>query len=85
MDGKTWCESCDELHTLDKELQVERIFKCVGPIWGQHEAAEKVNKYMIENNMHGKKMTFFRCMEIRRWYFICRILATYGQPLSLIN
>ena len=55
MDGKTWCESCAELHTLDKEVQVERIFKCVGPIWGQHEAAEKVNKYMGENNMHGQK------------------------------
>ena len=38
-----------------KEVQVEKIIKCVGPIWGQYEAAEKVNKYMIENNMHGQK------------------------------
>ena len=59
MDGKTWCESCDELHTLDKELQVERIFKCVGPIWGQREAAEKVNKYMTENNMHDQNWQWF--------------------------
>ena len=55
MEGRTWTESCDELHTINKEVEIERIFKCVGPIWGQHEAAEKVNKYMTENNMHGQK------------------------------
>ena len=55
MEGKTWAESCDELHTINTEVEIERIFKCVGPIWGQHEAAAKVNKYMTENNMHGQK------------------------------
>ena len=37
-----------------KEVQVEKISKCVGPIWGNYEAAEKVNKYMTENNMHDQ-------------------------------
>ena len=55
MDGKTWCESCDDLRSMKEEVEIEKIIKCVGPIWGQHEAAEKVNKYMTEHNMHGQK------------------------------
>ena len=47
--------SCDKLEIMKKEVEIEKIIKCVGPIWGQHEAAEKVNKYMIEQNMHGQK------------------------------
>lgn len=55
MDGKTWAESCDELQNTNKEVEMETIVKHVGPIWGQYEAAEKVNQYMTENNMHDEK------------------------------
>ena len=55
MDGKTWAESCDELQNTNKEVEMETIVKHVGPIWGQYEAADKVNQYMTENNMHGQK------------------------------
>ena len=47
--------SCDKLEISKREVDIEKIIKCVGPIWGQHEAAEKVNKYMTENNMLGQK------------------------------
>ena len=58
MDGNTWRASCDQLitdHQVGNEIVREGIIKHVGPIWGQYEAAEKVNKYMTENNMHEQQ------------------------------
>ena len=55
MDGKSWKDSCDQLHvTTKRDLEIERIIKCVGPIWGNHEAAEKVRKFMTEQNLLGQ-------------------------------
>ena len=50
-----WQLSLDGIRSRKKVVEIEQVIKCVGPIWGQHEAAEKVNKYMTEHNMHGQK------------------------------
>ena len=52
---RSWRERCDKLQVRKKEVKIEKIIKHVGPIWGQHEAAQKVRKFMTENNMHGQK------------------------------
>ena len=55
MDGKSWKDSCDQLHVITKGGQeIERIFKCVGPIWSNDEAAGKVRKFMTEHSMVGQ-------------------------------
>jgi len=54
MEGKTWAESVDKVVTVEKDGEkFERIIKHVGPIWGQHEAADKVAAYMTDNGMNG--------------------------------
>ena len=55
MEKKSWKERCDKLQTMKKEVEIEKIIKHVGPIWGSHEAAQKVKKFMTENNMHGQR------------------------------
>ena len=55
MEKKSWKERCDKLQTMKKEVEIEKIVKHVGPIWGSHEAAKKVKKFMTENNMHGQR------------------------------
>ena len=52
---KSWKERCGKLETIKKEVEIEKIIKHVGPIWGQHEAADKIKKFMTENNMHGQR------------------------------
>ena len=49
--NKTWAESCDQVHLFSTNPEIERVIKCVGPILGQYEAAEKVTKYMTDNHM----------------------------------
>ena len=37
---------------IDKDgQQIETVTKCVGPIWGQYEAAAKVRRYMESSGM----------------------------------
>ena len=48
----TWAESVDELKIIEKDGQkFKQIIKDVGPIWGQHEAEEKVNAFLSNNGM----------------------------------
>lgn len=55
MDGKSWKDCCDELHVITRGGQeMEKIIKCVGPINGNYEAAEKVRKFMAEKTMLAK-------------------------------
>ena len=35
--------------------QIEFVTKCVGPIWGQHEAGAKVRRYMETSGMKNWK------------------------------
>lgn len=52
MEGKSWKDCCDELHVITKGGQeIEKIIKCVGPIYGNYEAAQKVRKFMSEKTM----------------------------------
>ena len=44
MEKKSWKERCDKLEKMKKEVEIEKIIKHVGPIWGSHEAAKKVKK-----------------------------------------
>ena len=54
MEAKTWAERVDEVVIVEKDGEIfERVIKHVGHIWGQHEAADKVNAYMSENEMDG--------------------------------
>ena len=55
MEKKSWKERCGKLETIKKEVEIEKIIKHVGPIWGQHEAADKIKKFMTENNMYGQR------------------------------
>ena len=49
---KTWAESVDEVKIVEKDGQkFKQVIKHIGPIWGQHEAEEKVNRFVVENEM----------------------------------
>ena len=49
---KTWAESVDQVKIVEKDGQkFKQVIKHVGPIWGQHEAEEKVNGFVAENEM----------------------------------
>ena len=44
--------SVDYHHIIVKDgEQIECVTKCVGPIWGQYEAAAKVRRYMENSGM----------------------------------
>ena len=52
IDRKCWKVFCDQLHVITQgDQEIERIIRSVGPIWGNHEAAEKIRKFMTEQNM----------------------------------
>ena len=52
--SNTWARAADDIQTLFSVKdghKLELVIKNVGPIWGQHEAEEKVNAFKANNGM----------------------------------
>ena len=55
---KGWAQLCDGIQTVTKDngQKVEHLIKCVGPIYNQNEAREKVNRFLTGHSMMGGSM-----------------------------
>ena len=50
---KRQLKDCANYHSINVKdgQQIEHVMKCVGPIWGNYEAAAKVRRYMETSGM----------------------------------